>query len=309
MKPILGVFALLLSSSVFASNSYLVNGSAETGIVLIGDTGKDNAGQLAVSRSMETLCAQENCNLGMLAGDNVYPVGLSHENDPVLERMFDKYYNPLNIPFLVTLGNHDYGKLSNDWKRGAWQLQHAKKNPNFYIPSYYYIYETDEAVFAVIDTSRLMWRKETFTQGGMVQAAHTLALLKNKWFIVMGHHPYLSNGQHGNAGNYERLPFPYMVSGTNVKAFMKAYVCGKAHFYFAGHEHLLQVFDGNIAGCNTQLVVSGTGASSTKLFKRNASLFETTQLGFFHVSIKSDSVRLRAINKDSEILFEKTYNK
>lgn len=307
MKSIYGMIALAVlacTPSVFAS--YYFN---ETGIVLIGDTGKDNEGQASVGHAMNEFCTHENCNLGMLAGDNVYPVGVTSSTDPVLEKMFDKHYNGLNFPFLISLGNHDYGKLSNDWKRGSYQLQHAKKNPLFYLPSYYYVYETDEAIFAIIDTSRLMWRKETFIQAGMVQAAHTMALMKNKWFIVMGHHPLLSNGQHGNAGNYERLRFPYMVSGSNVRAFMKAYVCGKAHFYFAGHEHSLQVFDGNIAGCNTQLVVSGTGASSTKLFKRNTSLFESTELGFFHVALKSDSVRLRAINKDNGVMFEKTYKK
>lgn len=281
--------------------------SFETGIVLIGDTGKDNEGQLNVSRAMQDFCAIEDCDLGMLAGDNVYQAGVSSPTDPVLERMFDKYYNPMNIPFLITLGNHDYGKLTNDWKRGSYQLKHAEKNPLFKMPHYYYIHETEHAVIAVIDTTRLMWRKGTFNQRDMLAEAYARAKAQDKWYIVMGHHPYLSNGKHGNAGNYERVPFPYFVSGSNVKAFIKRHVCGKAHFYFAGHEHLLQVFDGNIAGCNTQLVVSGTGASSSKLFKRNQSEFESTALGFFHVSMGTESLRLRAIDQDSQVLFEKNY--
>ena len=27
----------------------------------------------------------------------------------------------------------------------------------------------------------------------------------NEWTIAFGHHPYISNGQHGNAGTYEGL--------------------------------------------------------------------------------------------------------
>ena len=125
----------------------------------------------------------------------------------------------------------------------------------------------------------------------------------------MGHHPYLSNGKHGNAGNYERLKFPYFVSGSNVKAVLKNFVCGKADFYFAGHEHLLQVFDGNVAGCDTQLVVSGTAASSTKLYKRNVTEFESTALGFFHVTVGESAVRIRAVDQTTKILFEKNYLK
>jgi hypothetical protein len=304
---LIGALVLLLSFSVTSSFNYV--DSSESGVILIGDTGKNNDGQLAVSRSIQDFCTRERCDFGMLSGDNVYPVGVSSPTDPILETMFDKYYNPLHFPFLVTLGNHDYGKLSNDWTRGAYQIEHGKKNPLFYLPDYYYTYETPEAVIAVIDTSRLMWRKETFNQADMVNAAYQVAIAKNKWFLVMGHHPYLSNGKHGNAGRYERLRFPYFVSGTNVKKFIDRYVCGKAHFYFSGHEHSLQVIDGNIRGCNTQMVVSGTGASSTKLFKRNKADFESTALGYFHFFMTPDTLRLRAVDSNAQVMFEKNYLK
>lgn len=307
-KTIHGMIAsvlLLFSASVTPSLHF--NDFSETGIILLGDTGKDNQGQLDVSRSIEDFCLRERCDTGMIAGDIIYPVGMKSPTDPILETMFDKYYNHLNFPFLITMGNHDYGKLSNDWKRGSYQLEHAKDNPSFYFPDFYYTYETDEAVIAVLDTTRLMWKKETSLQADMVKAAHREALAKNKWFFVLGHHPFLSNGKHGNAGNYERLPVPFFVSGSNVKKFITNHVCGKAHFYLSGHDHSLQVFDGNIKGCNTQLIVSGSGASSTKLFKRNKADFESVALGFFHLLVKSDSVRIRAVDSASNILFEKNY--
>ena len=301
------ILVVLLFTTVSSTIAVNFDDSSETGIILIGDTGKDNDGQLNVSNSIQNFCATEKCDLGLMAGDNVYPAGLTSPTDKIMERLFDFYYNPLNIPFLIALGNHDYGKFSNDWKRGAWQLKHAEKNPAFQIPNYYYIHETKDAVIAVIDTSRLMWRKDTFAQRDMLAEAYGRAKSQNKWYFVMGHHPYLSNGKHGNAGNYERLRTPYFISGTNVQKFIERHVCDKAHFYFAGHEHSLQVIDGNVKGCNTQLIVSGTGASATKLFKRNRVDFESLELGYFHLGLTADTLRVRAIGQNSKVMFEKNY--
>jgi tartrate-resistant acid phosphatase type 5 len=303
---ILSIVALLSLSTSYGS--YFEDMDSE-GVVLIGDSGKDNQGQLSVARAMLDFCTLEKCDYGMLAGDVVYQAGVSSSIDPILQTMFDKYYNQLNIPFLIALGNHDYGKLSNQWKRGSYQLLHAKNNPLFVLPDYYYIRETEHAVIAVLDTTRLMWRKDTSVQINLLKKAYALSVASGKWFIVLGHHPYLSNGKHGNAGHYERLRFPFFVSGTNVKSVLKDHVCGKADFYLSGHDHSLQVFDGNIAGCDTQLIVSGSAASATKLYERNVADFETIALGFFHISIKKSSVRLRSVDQSANILFEKTYLK
>jgi tartrate-resistant acid phosphatase type 5 len=298
MKSSIFSILLLLSLSLHASE-----------IVLIGDSGKDNQGQASVAEALKQYCTTANCQLGILAGDNIYPEGMSSENDPILERMFDKHYNQLNIPFLIALGNHDYGKLSNDWKRGDWQHLHAKKNPKFVIPHFWYTYESPEAVISVIDTSRLMWRKNTFAQSDMLLKAKEAAEKAGKWFIVVGHHPYLSNGKHGNAGNYERLKVPYFASGSNVQKFLERFVCGKAQFYLSGHDHNLQVFDGKQASCDTHLVISGSAASYTPLMKRNVALYEASALGFFHLSVTRDSVHVKAIDQKLVVQFEKTYTK
>lgn len=299
---------LLIPAFVSTSTS-LDENVASSGVVIIGDTGKDNEGQLSVAQGIQKYCQTSLCNLGMLTGDVVYPEGVESSTDPILETMFDKYYNPLNLTFLIALGNHDYGKYTNDWKRGSYQLEHSKKNPLFYLPDFYYTYETPDAVIAVIDTTRLMWNKTFNEMAQMVTQAHELAQSQNKWFMVMAHHPYLSNGKHGNAGNYERIPWLYFTSGKYVKRFIDRHICGKAQFYITGHEHLLQVFDGNIKGCNTQLIVSGTGASASKLYKRNPAVYESTELGFFHMLISPDVVTIKAINQNNQQLFEQSYSK
>lgn len=277
----------------------------DDGILIIGDTGKDNEGQAQVADAMMNYCESELCNLGMLAGDVVYPTGVSSADDPILKTMFDKYYNKLKVPFLISLGNHDYGTITNDWKRGSYQLKHAVFNRYFVFPHYYYLHMTDNAVIAVIDTNRLFWFKDTSRMRNLIDMAYSLAKQQDKWFMVMGHHPYLSNGKHGNAGRYEGIPG----IGWMIKDIIEDHVCGKAHFFIAGHEHLLQAFDGNVAGCNTQLIVSGAAAKVTKIERDTPSLFEAAELGYFYMKVDKEKVEVKALDIDNKTLYQKTHFK
>lgn len=302
----------LSASIVFTFNSFclvLANESKNENFVIFGDAGKDNEGQLQVSQAMQKVCSLEKCNYGFLLGDNIYEEGMSAEDDPIIETMFDKYYNALNIPFFIALGNHDYGKYSNAWEKGAFEMGHAKENPLFVIPNYFYIQETENIVLLVLDTTRMMWSKDLKPQAELAQQAYQLAKQKNKWFIVTGHHPYLSNGHHGNAGHYDKVSFPAFISGTDVKKFFDNNICGKADIYFSGHDHNLQLTDGNIANCNTLLVVSGGAASTEDFVGKNSVLYQADILGFLLASFTANSAELRVYNSQSEVTFTKVVNR
>lgn len=279
--------------------------NADDGFVIIGDSGKDNSTQANVAQAMLDYCQENYCDLGMLAGDVVYPNGVSSENDPILETMFDKYYNPLEIPFLITLGNHDYGWLTNDWVRGDYNLRHAQRNPLFVLPHFWYIHETAESVIAVIDTNRLFWHKQEAPMKRLLKKAYQMAKDSGRWFFVMGHHPYLSNGKHGNAGRYDGVP----TLGFNIKRIIENYVCGKADMYIAGHEHLLQVFDGNVAGCDLPLVVSGSAATATEILRDTPALYQSETEGYFHMLVSPDKAVLKTLDRKNNVLFEKEYFK
>lgn len=278
--------------------------------ILIGDTGKANDGQIGLAKTMGEKCLESlQCDAGILLGDNVYHAGLEHENDPKMDLVFGDIYRHLNFPFFALLGNHDYGKLGRNWKKSNYQIAYAKKNAQFILPSRFYIKEYRDLVVAYLDTSRLMWRLDYKKQKELVDKAYKMAKGKNKWFMVAGHHPFLSNGPHGNAGNYERLKVPYFVSGIFVKNFIEKYVCGKADFYIAGHDHSLQAIDGKQAGCDTYTLVSGSGASGTKLTARNKEDFQTIDVGFFHFATSLNKVSLSAINTSGNVLFYKEFTK
>ena len=55
------------------------------------------------------------------------------------------------------------------------------------------------------------------------------------------------------------------------------------------------------------MIVSGTGASATKLYKRNRVDFESLELGYFHLGVTPEAMRVRAIGVNAQVLFEKNY--
>jgi tartrate-resistant acid phosphatase type 5 len=280
---------------------------AQTQFVVIGDTGKDNDGQKQVAEAISRHCQKETCHFGMLTGDNIYPGGMSSASDPILDTMFKKYYAPLKFPFFITLGNHDYGKLSNDWTRGAFQLGYARKNPQYHLPHFFYYHEMEDLVLLVLDSTRLMWDKDFDSQE--ILAREAFAKARGKWFVVLAHHPYLSNGNHGNAGRYEGVSIPSFISGTDVKKFIERNICGKSDLYISGHDHNLQLTDGRIQQCPTLFAVSGAGASTEDLKGRNPVIFQSESLGFVTLSIDKKTLRIRFFDSKNRLLSERELKK
>jgi tartrate-resistant acid phosphatase type 5 len=285
----------------------LTAGARSLEIVAVGDTGKANEGQRKVAAAMGNYCRGISCDYGLLLGDNLYQEGMLDTRDKRMDMVFRDIYGFLNFPFLVTLGNHDYGKLSRNWTRGRFQVEYGMRNAQFILPSFWYIKELEHVVLVSLDTPRMMWSKDLEPQKALMKRATELA--KGKFLIVFGHHPYLSNGKHGNAGKYDGLSFPSFASGRDVKKFFDENVCGKAHLYLSGHDHNLQMIKGHQAGCKTQLIVSGAGATTTQLYKRNSTQFESTSLGFVGLTIEEDGLRIKFISDENSVLHETTIGK
>ena len=292
---------------VFTSNVFCIEKTEDQmkDFIVIGDTGKQTLAQREVANSMKKYCQQKSCDAAFLLGDNVYYAGMDSVDDPILDIVFKDYYQALSFPFYAILGNHDYGKLSFSLRKAMYQLEYSKRNPQFLMPSRFYYKEFENMVVAFLDTTRMMWRMDINSQAEMMEEAHKLAQASNKWFIVVGHHPYLSNGDHGNAGHYDRVKLPYFVSGKYVKKFLDQYVCNSADIYFSGHDHSLQMMPGNQIGCTSYLIVSGAGASGSGLKARNVTDFQVTEPGYFHLSVSSDKISISAINSKAEELFSK----
>jgi tartrate-resistant acid phosphatase type 5 len=104
-------------------------------------------------------------------------------------------------------------------------------------------------------------RKEASAELEPAEWVQTIGQTAAPWRIAVGHHPYLSNGPHGNAGSFKDL---WLVNwrGEQFKAFFDGHVLGNVDLYLSGHDHNLQFFaraqdDGEPA---TALVVAGSTA-------------------------------------------------
>src|SRR5690606_20769826 len=129
------------------------------------------------------------------------------------------------------------------------------------------------------------------------------------WKIAVGHHPYLSNGPHGNAGDYDAkfgVSIP-PINGKGVKSFFDEVVCGKVDLYLSGHDHSRQWLNESCKG--TELAVSGAGAKATELPGKNATLFQSLELGFLYIVIDGKKLTAEFVDENGNVEFTHTMQK
>jgi len=260
-------------------------GRGEVRFVAMGDAGEGNEGQFAVAAAIGTVCEERGCDFALYLGDNFYDVGVDSNMDEQFQTKFELPYAALDFPFYVTLGNHDYGSLGNEWPKSQYYIEYSDQSDKWTLPDEYYSFQEENVHFVSLDTNQLFWGQDIDAQRQFLQ--QDLAGLTDTWIIMFGHHPYLSNGPHGNAGNYEGL-FG-LIGGEDVLEFMEQDVCGKAHVYICGHDHSKQWLEPQ---CGTEFIVSGGGAKLTDFEHRNdnPTLWEDDQTeGFLWVEIIDNS--------------------
>ena len=286
--------------------------SAPTRFVVLGDGGKGNASQRAVARAVETVCRERTdhdgpgCGFALYLGDNIYDAGVETVDDARFESHFEAPYAQLDFPFLVVLGNHDYGRSSLSSGRARPQIDYTRHSRRWTLPSRYYRLTLGPHELVGLDTNSLLlqgvwgdryqgpWLDDVWSDAG------------SGWRIAFGHHPYRSNGQHGNAGNYEGLWWLPLVRGESVSLFFERHVCGKADVYFSGHDHNLQWL---APTCGTHFLVSGAAAHTTPLHHRDQNptwYADDTEAGFMWVELRGDEMTVSIHHADGSEQFRRT---
>jgi tartrate-resistant acid phosphatase type 5 len=263
-------------------------------LVVVGDVGKGNDGQRRVAQAMAAWCNTHSCDALLLLGDNLYPDGMESPDDPNMDRRISQMYRPLNVPLYLAVGNHDFAR-SQDSEPVQWQLEWAERTEGVELPARYYSFRAGSvATIAVLDTDTAWWWDWRVQGFWLDQLFHDDT---STWQIVMGHHPFRSDGKHGNAGYYDGVP---ALGGALNKLFSR-HVCPNADLYLAGHEHTRQ----HLQRCGLDLVVSGAGATATKIVDRgNDPTFASDRLGFAWLDLTSDSGRLVFVNEDGKADYE-----
>jgi tartrate-resistant acid phosphatase type 5 len=188
-------------------------------------------------------------------------------------------------------------------------VDYTQYSTKWTLPDFYYTFSSEgskEGVdFFALDTNDIMYTGAS-AQKSWLQSA--TAASTGPWKIAFGHHTYVSNGQHGNAGEYEGVPFVPIVSGGNVKSFFDDAVCGKVDVYLCGHDHNRQWLE---PACGTEFVVSGTAAKMTGLVGRGTPTFyENDQSGgFLLVEIHGLTLTGTLFDEDGNVEYTRTIQK
>ncbi len=285
-------------------------------LVLLGDAGEQQvvldgvvvqeSEQDEVAGAVDAVCAREGCDAVVYLGDNFYPDGVETADDERWDTQFSDMYS-VDAPFWVVLGNHDYGEVlmpkgppqeALDAARAqvqlgytgdtrwtlpapAWSVSHAADVELFFFDSSPEVYAVDA-------------NAEPGEHTGNRLLAEELAASSAGFKIAVAHHPYVSNGRHGNAGSYDEhegacTPESWVDpteprAGACYEAFVLEHVCGEVDLFVSGHDHSLQVLDGP-AGCFGTAIISGSGSKihdpdEHPLTDNNPARFQEAVTGF-----------------------------
>ena len=298
--------------------------------IALGDFGEGNQAQYMVSEAVEKVCAKKICQFALGLGDNMYGKKKpSNTNSAFFDEKFEKPYNNLDFPFYMTLGNHDNSILTDGDggynKQGEIQVAYTfakgRMSNKWTMPERYYSVtqsNTDKPFVELysLDSNPLNSAPDLtpvyeINQYKTKQAKWFNSAVSNSkadWQIAFAHHPYVSNGKHGNAGNYDLIP-PFgdnlaeRLSGQIYRKWMEDNICGKADVFIAGHDHNLQ-FLPQVGDCGkTLFLVSGSGAKTTD-FRDEDNIIPFWQndssVGFFHIEIKGNSMTVTGYVVDKE---------
>jgi tartrate-resistant acid phosphatase type 5 len=281
----------------------------------IGDFGTGDSNQELVGNAMAQVCNElGGCKFAIGLGDNMYDAVPESPYADVFDTMFEHPYRNVDFPFYMTLGNHDNSLLIDGFgnfnKAGEVQVAYTDVSDKWFMPGRYHRHDypanagVPVATFLALDSSPFLTMFETdpdywvwyqWEQGWW--ARNELADSNATWKVAYAHHPYLSNGLHGNAGNYDGLYWLPRWAGRDWRDWLERNVCGKVDVFFTGHDHDLQVLH-SIPECgNTIFVVSGAGGKTRSLHadeRRNPYLAQLGDtLGFFIAEMQGNTLLLK----------------
>ena len=272
-----------------------------TRFVALGDAGTGDDKQLRVARAIEQVCAAKGCDFAVYLGDNFYSDGVTSVDDQKFEDVFETPYAALPFTFHVVLGNHDYGGNGGGWDpaRTDAQVAYTDRSQKWSMPDQYYSVEDGQVTLLGLDTNALAWERGA-DQKAWFPGARDAA--RTRWKFALGHHTFVSNGPHGNAGNWDGGN-----GGSDFRDFFQAEVCGKVDVYFGGHDHSLQWLESPCAG--TEFIVSGAGGKTSRVDGSNAAWFESGQLGFLWVELVDDQFTGVFHDENGNEIYRRTFTR
>lgn len=250
----------------------------------VGDAGEVNPTQAMVVNSL----ANSDCSLVWHLGD-ITQLGVQSMDDPELQESFLKPFKPFletEIPFYLTVGNHDYKGDPSVY------LEVAKNYPSIFHPSNFYTKKFGELCFFALDTTIFDKLYYFYKRGSQIRwLEEEVERLKNQceFSIVVAHHPLFSSGDRDRAN-------------PQLAIFLENHVFGIFDIYITGHNHVL-ADEGDHK--KTLQLISATGAlpgGSPKEIESGKFNIETP--GFLKMTIEKNTARYEFVSaEENEILW------
>ena len=250
----------------------------------IGDAGEVNPTQAVVVEAL----ANSDCSVVWHLGD-ITQLGVQSINDPELQESFLTPFKPFletEIPFYLTVGNHDY--------KGdpAVYLEVAKDYPSIYHPKNFYTKQFGKLCFFALDTTIFDKLYYFYKRGGQIRwLEEEVERLKNQcvFSIAVAHHPLFSSGDRDRAN-------------PQLAIFLENYVFGTFDIYITGHNHVL-ADEGDHK--KTLQLISATGAlPGGSPLETDKGKFNIETPGYLKMTIDDNTARYEFVSaEDNEILW------
>jgi tartrate-resistant acid phosphatase type 5 len=296
------VILSILSLNLFAQKQSI-------SFIAIGDWGRGGKyNQKETAEQMGLYAGKKQTDFIITTGDNIYNTGVINIDDPKFKTSFEDIYtaSSLNIPWYITLGNHDYGGSVQA------QIDYSNVSTRWKLPSRYYSFEKKlddgtTVLFIITDTNPFIQSYKTPDKGNDELSESSVSELsrmtgddqlkwmdsllsstKAKWKIVSGHHPLISGGEHGNTPEL-------------IEKFKPLFVKYNVTMYMCGHDHDLQYLKEKEN--NVHYFVTGAGSKLRTTKYTENSLFAESINGFFGVEVKSDVIKCEFVDYLGNILY------
>ena len=250
----------------------------------VGDAGEVNPTQTMVVEAL----ANSDCSMVWHLGD-ITQLGVQSINDPELQDSFLTPFKPFletEIPFYLTVGNHDY--------KGdpAVYLEVAKDYPSIYHPSNFYTKQFGKLCFFALDTTIFDKLYYFYKRGSQIRwLAEEVERMKDQceFSIAVAHHPLFSSGDRDRAN-------------PQLAIFLENYVFGTFDIYITGHNHVL-ADEGDHK--KTLQLISATGAlPGGSPLETDKGKFNIETPGYLRMTIDGNTARYEFISaEDNEILW------
>ena len=248
----------------------------------IGDAGEVNPTQAMVVEAL----ANSDCSMVWHLGD-ITQLGVQSINDPELQESFLTPFKPFletEIPFYLTVGNHDY--------KGdpAVYLEVAKDYPSIYHPKNFYTKQFGKLCFFALDTTIFDKLYYFYKRGGQIRwLEEEVERLKDQcdFSIAVAHHPLFSSGDRDRAN-------------PQLAIFLENYVFGTFDIYITGHNHVM-ADEGDHK--KTLQLISATGAlPGGSPLETDKGKFNIETPGYLRMTIDDNAARYEFISAENNVV-------